>query len=823
MINYLAQIRELDKKQIDKQSNIPIKMDNSKEKYFCTFPFPYMNGRLHLGHAYTITNVDIQATYQRLKGKNVLFPFGFHGSGMPIVSCANKLITELDNTSGIDVNEDYIKSLPLNSQIKILYEMKVPIDEIENFCIPEYWITYFSDKAICDLKAFGISADFNRSFYTTKLNPYFDSFIQWQFGHLIADNYLINGKRNIIFCEEDNQPCADHDRSIGEGIKPKEINCHRGTFDYLNLIATICDDLDENDDKLYLNPTETNYVSFYLDGTFYFANEFSYKNIKHQYCDTRCIGNIGKRLSNSNKKTYNYGTGIYCSKKYAKNFSYFEPESPVISRTGYKCIVANIDQTFINYADIELKNKIKEYVSQEIKVFPPEAYRQLAHTVEWLEEWPVSRNYGLGTCIPGTNDLIDSLSDSTIYMAYYTVIPKINQIPIELIDDKLWDFVFFGKEYNLSEEYKQIIQELREEFLYWYPVDLRISGKDLITNHLTMALFNHYAIWKDFKYLPKQYNINGYLMINGKKMSKSTGNFMTLFDAQQNYGSSITRFLLAKNNGIDDGDFRIIEINSIAVKLIEEREKCIEYYNFNYDGREDGLIDDIFRDNIKNTLYNVDQYYKIGNTNMIINSFYSLIDKKNKYLKRTQQASLTINSELIKYYVQTIVIMMKPIIPQWADSIIEETDIEDIWPDIHPLENKMNLYYDDMVNKVIEQIITNKKKYNKIVINIFKSFNTIELDVINNPDIIDTKTGKELGLYKTSQRYIRELIETYDQYVINNIAEHQMYEYYILTECLPILTGIDKQMFEFIEHENNEQLGAVKNNPGNPKIYFSVD
>ena len=31
--------------------------------------------------------------------------------------------------------------------------------------------------------------------------------------------------------------------------------------------------------------------------------------------------------------------------------------------------------------------------------------------------------------------------------------------------------------------------------LYWYPLDLRCSGKDLIKNHLTMSLFNHAAIW----------------------------------------------------------------------------------------------------------------------------------------------------------------------------------------------------------------------------------------------------------------------------------------------------------------------------------------
>ncbi len=39
------------------------------------------------------------------------------------------------------------------------------------------------------------------------------------------------------------------------------------------------------------------------------------------------------------------------------------------------------------------------------------------------------------------------------------------------------------------------MKKMRDSFLYWYPMDLRCSGKDLIKNHLTMALFNHAAIW----------------------------------------------------------------------------------------------------------------------------------------------------------------------------------------------------------------------------------------------------------------------------------------------------------------------------------------
>ena len=50
-------------------------------------------------------------------------------------------------------------------------------------------------------------------------------------------------------------------------------------------------------------------------------------------------------------------------------------------------------------------------------------------------------------------------------------------------------------------------------------MDLRCSAKDLIKNHLTMALYNHVAIWDDPKFWPQAYYCNGYILVEGEKMS----------------------------------------------------------------------------------------------------------------------------------------------------------------------------------------------------------------------------------------------------------------------------------------------------------------
>ena len=65
------------------------------EKFFGNFPYPYMNGLLHLGHAFSLSKLEFASAYHRLKGDKTLFPFAFHCTGMPIKACADKISNEI--------------------------------------------------------------------------------------------------------------------------------------------------------------------------------------------------------------------------------------------------------------------------------------------------------------------------------------------------------------------------------------------------------------------------------------------------------------------------------------------------------------------------------------------------------------------------------------------------------------------------------------------------------------------------------------------------------------------------------------------------------
>lgn len=64
--------------------------DADKENYFTLVEFAYPSGNLHVGHWYAFSVTDMFARYQRMTGKNVLFPIGFDAFGLPAENAAIK-------------------------------------------------------------------------------------------------------------------------------------------------------------------------------------------------------------------------------------------------------------------------------------------------------------------------------------------------------------------------------------------------------------------------------------------------------------------------------------------------------------------------------------------------------------------------------------------------------------------------------------------------------------------------------------------------------------------------------------------------------------
>ena len=124
------------------------------------------------------------------------------------------------------------------------------------------------------------------------------------------------------------------------------------------------------------------------------------------------------------------------------------------------------------------------------------------------------------------------------------------------MSDEFFDYVFYEKGNSDAVAQKMQItvkklDEIRKEFLYFYPVDSRHSGRDLVPNHLTFFVLNHVVLFPKENW-PKEIVVNGSVLMDGKKMSKSMGNIIPLRDAIKKYGANfLTPSLLRTSNAIN--------------------------------------------------------------------------------------------------------------------------------------------------------------------------------------------------------------------------------------------------------------------------------
>ncbi|OGS60063.1 MAG: leucine--tRNA ligase [Euryarchaeota archaeon RBG_19FT_COMBO_69_17] len=260
----------------------------------------------------------------------------------------------------------------------------------------------------------------------------------------------------------------------------------------------------------------------------------------------------------------------------------YEPSGEVVCRCTTPAIVKLVeDQWFLAYGDPVWKAKAHEALAG-MTLHPDGVRKQFDYIIDWLRDWPAAHHRGLGTKLPWDEGwVIESLSDSTVYMAYYTIAHALqggslrSSVPwAGKLDDAFFDYVFReeGDPAALAGRLglpRGTLEDLRREFLYWYPFDLRNTGKDLVQNHMTFCLFNHVALFPPEQW-PRGFGVNGYVQMAGRKMSKSRGNVWYLRDALREWGADVVRLTVANaGDGQDDPNFDMEFAASARARLAD--------------------------------------------------------------------------------------------------------------------------------------------------------------------------------------------------------------------------------------------------------------
>ena len=759
-------------------------------KYFITFPFPYVNGAPHVGHAYSCFRADVFARFKRLQGYDVLFPQGFHATGEPIVGAQKRL-----------QNDD-------ETQIKTMKTFGATDAEIERMkSDPQFIVAFWRERWIRDLKLGGLSIDWSRTFTTTEITPAFSRFVEWQYRTLYALGRIKQGTHPVVWDPSTLSPTGDHDRYKGEGESPQlfRVVLFESSLGKL-ACATLRPETVFQVTNLWLADAE--YVRARVDGEVWVLHASATEKLADQLHEVEVLGAVSAaelaKLDATHPLTGaklplfvspfvdpEHGTGLvmsvpahapydyvalrdlerdgdarakaalasaqnmisldevpkgtlnaafYADKHKVENIHdeaalekatsdiykqefhhgvFSEPEleglrgddakdkavsileekrasdqiyeltGEVIARSMTKCRVKILEnQWFLDYKDPEWKERSKAHI-ETMDVYPEDARQQFLNTVDWLEEKACARRSGLGTKLPFDESwIVETLSDSTIYMAYYTISRFVNDgsILAEDLTDEVFDHLF--REAPAPAHPKAaIIEEMRAEFEHFYPVDMRSSGKDLIQNHLTFFIMQHVALFSE-EHWPRGVSVNGYVSVEGEKMSKSRGNIIPFADLCREHGPDFVRANITSSaDGMDDANWSAATISGLASRFdqIEALVSQVEHVegSFDYDATslaERVLIDAVNRAKVKVA----DHFEHFRLRSALQESFFDLTARLKFALKAEVQPAV------LRWAVETIVAMNAPFFPFAAAELADRLGIELSWP-----EAKAEYEFDD--------------------------------------------------------------------------------------------------------------------------------
>ena len=162
-----------------------------------------------------------------------------------------------------------------------------------------------------------------------------------------------------------------------------------------------------------------------------------------------------------------------------------------------------------------------------------------------------------------------------------------------------------------------------------------------------MALFNHAAIWDDEKFWPRSYYCNGYINVEGEKMSKSKGNFITLNQAIEEYGADAARIACAMaGDSINDANFTqqngnasIMHLSTLQMFLGKALDTKGEYRNGVSQNEHIAHFDDIFENEIEEQISKVKEAYeKMIYRDVIKFGLHEFVSMKDLYLLNCDKA-----------------------------------------------------------------------------------------------------------------------------------------------------------------------------------------
>ncbi len=759
--NYISIEEKWQKKWFDKK--IYLAKKENGDKFFLHFAYPGVSGYLHVGHMRGFTYCDIIARYKRMTGYDVIFPAGFHASGIPSIGFAKKV--ERGDEATINALKEYGCS---EETIQKLKDPREVVNYFGHIYVEDYW------------KKFGFLIDYSRIMST--ISEGYKKFIEWQFYKLKEKQLLIQKPHYAPFCPNCGPVAVDKsetDISAGGAAEILEFTTIKFTLKDGTVLpaATLRPETIFGVTNMWVNP-DVEHVKIKVDNEAWICSKQAAEKLAYQIENVKIVEEkiLGKRLIGKTVKIPlvnrevpvlsgpfadpGVATGIVMSvpahapfdwialvesgedispitiidvKGFGKNpakevcdqlgiKSQTETEKlelateevykkefhkgylndkcgpyagikiseikddvknelldknlavvmrefseKVICRCNEKVMIKKIpDQWFIKYSDYNLTQDSKDHVSY-MNIFPEDYKRELPGVLDWFDDRAcIRKGSWLGTEFPFKKGwIIEPISDSTLYPAYYLISKFVNEgkIKPEEMTEEFFDYVFLGR----GRQKNDIWDEIKSDIDYWYPVDINLGGKEHKTVHFPVFIMNHVAIMPESK-RPQGIFVHWWVTQKGKeKISKSKGGAEHINEAATTYGVDAMRLYYAHIGS----PFVDVEWDSEAILKYKSRLKNI-WNQINQLGKlnennPNEQIDNWLISSLQRRIKKSTDAFNIYDLRIATNEIFFECQKDIRwYVKRGG-----CNKTAVETFVSSWIKMMTPVTPHLAEELWE--------------------------------------------------------------------------------------------------------------------------------------------------------
>ncbi|MBS3137420.1 valine--tRNA ligase [Candidatus Woesearchaeota archaeon] len=686
----------------------------TKEIFSIDTPPPTVSGKMHIGHAFSYSQQDFIARFQRMQGKEVFYPFGTDDNGL----ATERLIEKMKNVKGSRMDRQEFINLCLTT-----------LEEIR----PDF---------VSDWKKIAISCDYS-IFYST-IDNHCRKISQKSFLDLHKVNRVYQKEAPTIWCPNCQTAIAQVE------LEDKELDSHFNDIIFKTenhqdlIIATTRPEMLGSCVALFANPTDERYKSLFgkkakVPLFNHFVPILADERAKQDkgtgivmcctFGDQTDIEwykayNLPLKMSISADGHMNDLAGSYVGLKIKdarkQIIEDLEHHKLLIKKTqikhavnthercGTEIEILNTKQWFVNYLDLK-----EEFIERGKQInWHPQFMRvrldNWIHGLQW--DWCISRQRFSGVPIPvwycKSCNAVTLADESQLPVDPLKAHPKqhcscgSNEFVPEKDILDTWATSSLTPQLAVQLFDKQLQQKL-------FPMSLRPQSHDIITfwlfNTLVKTHLHHNTIpWRNVM-------ISGHALdAHGRKMSKSLGNIVEPQKVIEKYGADCLRYWAAGSKLGDDLPYQekdLVTGQKMITKLWNVAKFCsIHLHDYN------GAFPEKFELIDQWLLYKLSliikegtesfQNYEYSRTKIIIDDFfwytfcdyYLEIIKDRVYNPDRRGHAARISAQFtLDYTLDVLIKLLAPIMPHITEAIYQTMFIQHEkstsihltqWPDV---------------------------------------------------------------------------------------------------------------------------------------------